>query len=168
MNLDLFFEETNKKLDEMTNVIGTLCARVKTLPHRLEASKAQSKKGVLQRDGDLEADFNDMAKNLKIFADDNELFWTDAKEKILRFNRKEMAADYVLQIKILNNNARLLTHRIEELQKDFSYITPLAKTSDLKLDVFLFDYCLSGFEKIISKILYISRDLTRLINKERY
>ncbi|WP_424245168.1 hypothetical protein Dip510_000240 [Elusimicrobium posterum] len=167
-NLDSFFEITNKTLDEMTDTMGSLGNGVKALLPRLETSNSQFKKGIEQRDAELESDFNNIAKQLKVFSDNNEDFWSKTKEQLFYFNRKEMAQTCALQIKIFNNKARLLTHRMDELQKDFRYITPLVKASDLKLDIFIFDDCLYNFEKIISKILYISRDLTRLVNKERY
>ena len=159
---DKFFDNAGKTLEDLRGVLSAGAAQMQVFATRLETAHAQIKKNIQVRDESLEADFNKAAKTLFDFSNTADENWLKIRETLRTFRRKDLAENYGLEIKGLNIRARSAARGIDELATAFGYLYPRLKESTLRLNVWLLENATLNFDKLASKILFTTRELSKL------
>ena len=158
---DAFFDLTNKKLEDMETVLNGIIMKLQSYLARLQAAAAQVKRNIPLRDITLENEFNATAKELFDFSNEGEEFWTATRDALRAMPRKDLAENYSFDIKTLNIKARILTRSIEDISTRFGEILGAARASGLKLNIWQLETASLNLDKLMSKILFMSRELAK-------
>ncbi|MDR0291602.1 MAG: hypothetical protein LBI01_02265 [Elusimicrobium sp.] len=161
MNKDEFFDSTSKKLEEMETTLNGIIMKLQSYLARLQAASVQAKRNIPLRDSTLEEEFNATAKELYDFSNEGEEFWAGTRDTLRTFAKKDLADNYSFDIKTLNIKARILTRSIEDIATRFGEILGAAHTSGLKLNIWQLETASLNLDKLVSKILFMSRELAK-------
>jgi len=159
---DKFFDKAGKTLDDLRGLLSAGAAQMQVFATRLETAQAQIKKSIPLRDDGLEAEFNKTAKELFDFSNNADEQWLKMRDTLRKFNKKDLAENYGLEIKSFNIRARSAARAIDEVATAFGYLYPRLKESTLRLNVWLLENATLNFDKLASKILFTARELSKL------
>jgi len=161
MDKDAFFDTTSKKLEEMETALNGIIMKLQSYLARLQAASAQAKRNIPLRDITLEDEFNATAKELYDFSNKGEEFWAATRDTLRGFPKKDLAENYSFDIKSLNVKTRILTRSIEDISTRFGEILGAARSSGLKLNIWQLETASLNLDKLVSKILFMTRELAK-------
>jgi len=161
-----FFDETTKKLDGMETALNAAGMKLQSYAVRLEDAAAQARKNAPSRDVTLKEEFNAAAKELYDFSNEGEEFWAGVRETLRSMPKKDLAENS-FEIKALNIKTRILTRSIEDIAARFGEIFRAARDSGLNLNVWQLETASLNLDKLASKILFMSRELSKNLEAAR-
>jgi len=162
-----FFDETSKKLDGMETALNAASMKLQSYSVRLEDAAAAVRKNIPLRDATLTDEFNASAKELYDLSNESEEFWAATRDKLRAIPKKELAENFSFDVKSLNIKTRILTRSIEDISTRFGEILGAARDSGLKLNVWQLETASLNLDKLVSKILFMSRELSKNLEEAK-
>ena len=168
MNAEQILTDLSLQCDQLRTLLLSASQEVDSLQKRLAQIIQQLRKNSEVRDQNFAAEFNEFCKKFRAQIDQWEPGWIERRAQVRTLKPQDWSADLALLAKGFNSQARALSRAQDELTGVYSVFNRTYKNfTAAKLNVFLLTSCQTDTENLTSKILFLAREISKYIEKNR-
>lgn len=165
-------EELINKLSEQTDLlradINAATHEAREFTKRLELIVSQIHKNIEVRDNDFTEKFNAFCLALREKIDAQETIWSELRHQVRTAKAADFTADCSLSAKGFVSKGKTLSRSADEFTTLYDYFNKFYRSyTQSKINVWLLTSCSNDINGLTDKILFLARDVSRRIEKNR-